>query len=245
MERNIRTPSPSLETPSSGEHRSLPDPFAETLVSAVSAALPRLRSRGEDAEDIGQDAALAVWERRAQLETLSRAKLTAYTVRTVVNKGHDADRRNLRRNPTAGSGWYLDPDSGSRLRYWDGSRWTDRVRDAQGESRSEPSERASHVLPRDFVGSTEYLDEHAGDSWQPTQWNRTEETVMAHALRNEINQIVDELPPRQALIVRMQISGYSHHQMAEVLKTTPGAANSLRLRARAQIRTRLEQQGLL
>src|SRR5579862_7114740 len=56
------------------------------------------------------------------------------------------------------AGWYSDPDDSTRLRWWDGSRWTDHTQ--PGSSQPAPSTAAPHppVAPSTAASDQSALD---------------------------------------------------------------------------------------
>lgn len=77
--------------------------------------------------------------------------------------------------------WYPDPDRQGMMRYWDGSAWTDRRREAEmkvdeviKESREE-----AHRLDRRLTAETKLWEQRlgGGDNWQRAQRNKGVSTV--------------------------------------------------------------------
>ena len=94
------------------------------------------------------------------------------------------------------------------------------------------------VDPSRFQGAS---DAHPG-GWRrfPDEW--PEQSVLSREIREVVTRALDELPPRQRVVVSLRdLDGHTADEVCELLTITPGNQRVLLHRGRAVVRAHLER----
>jgi RNA polymerase sigma-70 factor (ECF subfamily) len=104
-----------------------------------------------------------------------------------------------------------------------------------------PEEDEPTVAPSRFRAAGERYAGHWALGQQPRPWHIPEEYALRGEVRDVIAKALNELPPRLRVVITLRdVAGYGSEEVCSLLEISPGNQRVLLHRARAALRSKLE-----